>query len=193
MSEILMMFPVTMLHDKNILEDSYRNELFEFTENAKQNIPSGGYNWETETYNTLDTLNLEGVDEFKKLSQIVKRKVNELTNIHGSSYEYDCQCSWFNSYNIGDYQEYHFHASSTWSAVYFLKSNSKCSPLVFENPLMTFDMLPIKNIKNYNDHSYNTVRIDPIENSLIIFRSYIRHMVPKKVLPDSRVTIAYNF
>jgi uncharacterized protein (TIGR02466 family) len=192
-SEVLMMFPVTISYSQDVLEESYKNDLFELTKKIKETTFSGGHNWETKTYNTLNTLNLETIKEFSKLSEIVKRKVNELNNVHGSDYEYTCQYSWFNFYEIGDYQEFHNHPSSTWSAVYFLKSNSNCSPLIFENPLMNFDMLPIKNIKVYNEHSFNTIKFSPIENSLIIFRSYVKHMVPKKILPDNRITVAYNF
>ena len=63
--------------------------------------------------------------------------------------------------------------------------------VVFENPTEP-DMLPIKDIKQYNDLSFKTYSFTPIQNSLIIFRSYMRHMVERQTIDFERMSVAVN-
>jgi Rps23 Pro-64 3,4-dihydroxylase Tpa1-like proline 4-hydroxylase len=39
----------------------------------------------------------------------------------------------------------------------------------------------------------NTISIEPAENSLIVFRSYLGHMVNQGTNNDDRISVAFNF
>ena len=78
---------------------------------------------------------------------------------------------WGNIYRNGDYTIEHDHLFSTFSIVYFLKSNIKDSPLIF---------LPFQ------------TNIEPEEGKIVIFPSYIRHEVPEHTSNDTRITLSGN-
>ena len=151
----------------------------------------GGKNWLSETYNTLGTYDLQKDKSFKILLEKIEDKVLEFTKRHNSDYRYKIQESWLNVYNKSDYQEYHHHPNSTFSAVYFLKASENCSRIVFENPIEP-EMITIKDIKQHNPLTFKTCFFPPVENGLIIFRSYLRHMVEKQNTDYERMTVAAN-
>jgi hypothetical protein len=63
--------------------------------------------------------------------------------------------------------------------------------VTFENPLP--DMLPLKNLEicDINAETYHIK--DMKENCLLIFRSYLRHMVSPLQQDGERISIAFNF
>ena len=99
--------------------------------------------------------------------------------------------SWFNIYKKGDYQEYHYHANSYFSAIFVLQTPKPSPTIVFENPLT--DMLPLKNLDvcEINAETFNVNGMD--ENCLLIFRSHLRHMVHPLQHEGERISIALNF
>lgn len=112
--------------------------------------------------------------------------------MHGSNYKYKCQEGWLNIYDNKDYQEYHTHEGSTISVVYYLKSPQGSGNIVFRSPHTT-DMLPIKDIKTMTNLSYKTCYYKPEERSLLVFRSYIPHMVEQNKSSEPRISLAFNF
>ena len=98
----------------------------------KKQIKSGGNNWiSNKTFNTLQTYNLLGDNDFKKLHAWVFQQVREYSIKLKYQNNFTCSQAWFNIYNKNDYQEYHNHSLNALSAVYFLKSNTKSSKIHF--------------------------------------------------------------
>jgi len=54
-------------------------------------------------------------------------------------------------------------------------------------------MLPITNIKERNDLTFQRVGYEAEERKLVIFRSYLRHMVEPCKNKSPRMSIAVNF
>jgi len=129
--------------------------------------------------------------KFKNLIDIVTDKVNLYAKELRSSYNYTCGNSWFNIYKKGDYQEYHYHSNSHFSAIFVLQTPEPCPVVTFENPLP--DMLPLKNLEicDINAETYHVK--DMKENCLLVFRSYLRHMVSPLQKDGERISIAFNF
>ena len=73
-----------------------------------------------------------------------------------------------------------------------VSSPEKSGSLIFENPIEP-DMLPLKNIKINNEYNYKTVSYDIPTNALIIFRSYVRHMVKRCENTKPRISLALNY
>ena len=191
MNKIIMAFPSSFYVSENLLNNNMVLDLQKKAKEIEKKHPKGGENWKCNTYNTLGTFELSNDAHFKILLDKIEEKVFEFTKAHGSNYKYKIQGSWINIYKTNDYQEFHTHPESTFSAVYFLKSSEKCAKIVFENPTEP-DMLPVKDIKQYNNISFKTYSFNPIQNSLIIFRSHIRHMVELQTINFERISVAVN-
>ncbi len=191
MSEIAKIFPTSLYIENNILSDDELQTLENLILNT--DCESGGFNWMSKIKNSLGTYNLNDDHNFHNLIDKVSRHVNLFNKEMGSEYNYSCQYSWFNIYEQGDYQEYHHHPNSTYSAVFFLKCDVNSSPLVFLNPIEPFDMHPIQKQTALNELNFLTCKVFPVKNSLVIFRSYIKHAVPKQTSDEKRITVAFNF
>jgi hypothetical protein len=71
----------------------------------KQTVPSGGENWQCNTYNTLGTYNLVDDLAFSTLIEKVEEHVFEYVRCMGSAHHYKCQEAWANISNESSYQE----------------------------------------------------------------------------------------
>jgi uncharacterized protein (TIGR02466 family) len=86
----------------------------------------------------------------------------------------------------------HTHNESTISAVYYISAPPGSGKIVFEDPREP-DMLPIRDIPDRNDLSYIKVGYEPQVGQLLIFRSYLRHMVTLNTSILPRISVAFNF
>jgi hypothetical protein len=106
-------------------------------------------------------------------------------------------CYWFNTYNKGDYQEYHEHNDHLrysskypiFSGIYIINDDNEKSSIVFKTP--SFSPLPFV-ANSLHGHVFDTGEVDDIkEGTVIIFPSQLEHMVKACVKPGRR-TIAFN-
>ena len=192
MDSVLTYFPQAFFHSENLLEKEYLLKLQKKAKIIESKNKSGGSDWIEKPFNTHGSYSLQDDLDFKNLFKIIEEKIFKFTNAHNSNYIYKITESWINIYRKNELQEFHCHPNSTFSAVFFLKSSDACGRLIFENPIEP-DMLPIKGIEEENSLTYKRVFIKPKENHLIVFRSYMRHMVERQVSDFERMTIAVNF
>jgi uncharacterized protein (TIGR02466 family) len=159
----------------------------------QKNIKSGGKNWiSNKTYNTLDTYNILENKKFYQLNNWIFNKILEYANNLKYKDKYKCSEGWFNIYKKYDYQEYHDHPISTFSAVYFLKSDQeKSSKIYFKFNNTTNPMEPASDPSF--KLSYKTVFYNPIPGRLLIFPSTLKHCVERHEYSEKRISLAYNF
>ena len=191
MNHIQRIFTNTLFSSHSLVSKEYLEEMITECKDIQKQIKTGGDNWNCNTYNTLGTYELKHNPKFKKLIDVVTDKVNLYAKELRSNYNYTCGNSWFNIYKKGDYQEYHYHSNSHFSAIFVLQTPKPYPIVTFENPLP--DMLPLKNLEicDINAETYH-VR-DMKENCLLVFRSYLRHMVSPLQQDGERISIAFNF
>lgn len=137
--------------------------------------------------NPLESSNLE-IDKF---SEWVIDQVTEFSKHYNSTVSYSIKQCWANIYQKGDFQETHIHPGFDFSAVYFVSVPTGSGKLIFENPLLPFDMRPIKT----NDETeLNTTAAvyAPVEGQLVIFRSNLRHGVYPHTGIQPRISLAFN-
>jgi len=166
-------------------------KLINFCYDIQKNNKSGGKGWvSNETYNTSNNVfQVHKNKKFKKLHEWILEAVKKYINQVKLKFKINETESWFNIYKKGDYQEIHHHHNTVISAVYFLKSNEKSSPLIFKPTFL--DQLDLKKI---NSHCYNSnVRYKAIPGRLVVFRSFVPHCVAKHNDNQDRITLAYNF
>ena len=189
---ILTAFPISIYSYPNVFQDDILNYYIKTCKEIQSTTESGGKNWLSPVYNTLGTYNLIEDKRFDFMVETITSHLKNFNTMMGSDYNYTCTDAWVNSYKKGDYQEWHNHAGSTYSAVLFLKHPEGSAPIHFQSPSKPYNMLPVKDIKEYNSFNMQDMNIKPVENYLIIFRSYLKHMVPVNNT-DERITIAFNF
>ena len=184
-------FPTSVYTCEDILNsqeiESIKDRIYEL----QSYIETGGEDWQGGTYTTHDKNNLIYDPMFANFINQVTDHVNNFALQHNSTSKFSCHTAWFNISKEKNFQEYHYHADSVFSVVYYLSAPEGSGKIVFENPIQ--DMCPIPNIDDRNDLSFHQVGYAPVENSLIIFRSYLRHMVLAGNNKLDRVSIALNF
>jgi uncharacterized protein (TIGR02466 family) len=185
-------FPTSFFICENVLSESENKDLLKKSNEIKNNSKKGGENFLSNLYNTHGTFDLLKNKHFENLINIVEKKTNEFSKEIMSNSNYNVSGSWLNFYEKNDFQEYHQHPDCIFSAVYFIKSQKNDCFLTFENPWSVYDMKKLKNISSYNELTYEFVKFDPPERSLIIFRSFLKHCVTQKINKDIRVTAAFN-
>ena len=184
-------FPTSFYVFEDILSEKENNDLLSKIYNIKNNTKKGGENWLTDVYNTQGTLNLMENKDFENLYNNVTYHTNKFAKILESDYDYKCVEGWLNCYYKNDYQEYHTHPNYVFSAVYFFTNPENSGKLVFEHPIEP-DMCGLKNITKLNTLNGYTSSYMPKPRTLIIFRSYLRHMVTRCNNIEPRITAAFN-
>jgi len=193
MKEIIQYFPTTFYYKENILSDLDKSDIVKYCLDTKEKTKKGGSEWLVNTFNSLGTLDIIKDKNFNKLNKEILKHVNIYNQTLGSDYKYKkLSNGWFNIYNKNDYQEFHNHAGYTFSVIYYAqveKNIEDRSATIFKHPYE--DMRPLKGSVKLNHLSYQTVKMKPENNSLLIFRSYLQHYVEKNN-KNTRVTLAYN-
>ena len=184
-------FPTAIFVEENALNSEDNAALENTILNLEKQIPDGGSNWHTNISNSCGTYDLLSDKSFSNITKLVTRKVNDFAKELGSDYSYQPNSGWYNVYRAGDYQEYHIHTNSIFSAVYYVTNPEKSGRIIFENPAEP-DILPLNNVTN-NMYNFKNCHYLPSPGTIIIFRSYLRHMVEKCLNTDPRITIAFNF
>ena len=78
------------------------------------------------------------------------------------------------------------------SAVYYPKVPEGSGSIVFENPLVP-DMMPVQNIEERDDMTFERISYQPKDGMLVIFRSYLQHCVRQGTNTEDRISIALNY
>ena len=100
-----------------------------------------------------------------------------------------CMEAWINVAEPGAYQEYHNHANSHFSLVYYVETPENSGNIVFSTHAQ--DMFPVPN-DSLTHASFKTYYIEPKAGEVVIFRSNLRHMVEVNKSNFPRVSIAMN-
>jgi uncharacterized protein (TIGR02466 family) len=189
MKNFVQLFPTTIYVEDNVLPKKTLKKYEDLILN--NTCENGGENWYAKIRNSMSTYNLIHDENFSDLISIVNDRIKKFADTLESKQDYTCTWSWFNVYEKNDYQEIHHHTNCTFSGVFFLKTNENSSPLIVLNPSEHFN--GDFEFKTPNDLNIQNYRIFPNQNRLVLFRSYLKHMVPKHESYEKRITIAFNF
>lgn len=192
MANIELWFPTPIYIEQNLFPESFNKQLEKEILEWPATIPSGGTDWEGGTYTTHITHDLSESKMFEPVLDCIHEHVNEFAKAHNSFYNYQMQHSWANIAQPGNFQEYHTHDGSIFSAVYYVTVPEGSGNIIFEDPRMP-DMLPLKEIKERNQLSFIKTGYSPAVGTLVIFRSYLRHCVQVGTNTSPRISLALNF
>jgi uncharacterized protein (TIGR02466 family) len=192
MANIELWFPTPIYIQKNLFPTSFNKEIENEILKWPNTIPSGGTDWEGGTYTTHITHDLSESKLLEPVIECVTEHVNDFAKAHNSMYEYKMEHSWANISRPGNFQEFHTHDGSIFSAVYYVTVPKGSGNIIFEDPRAP-DMLPLKEIKDRNELSYVKVGYTPEVGTLVIFRSYVRHCVQTGTNVEPRISLALNY
>tara|TARA_R110000803_G_scaffold210680_1_gene283146 strand:+ start:1843 stop:2436 length:594 start_codon:yes stop_codon:yes gene_type:complete len=191
---IIKFFPVLIGSYINPKHKDIEKSIVEWCFELKELVKSGGENWLSKsTYNTIGKYDVWADKEFSDINKFVLESVKNYCKellIQEDSFDENTNDAWFNIYKKGDYQEYHNHGDSLFSAVYFLKTPENSAKIYFKSPIM--DMIR-PNYTEYTIDTYERINFTPQAGMLLIFRSFLEHSVEQQEDDDARISIAYNF
>jgi uncharacterized protein (TIGR02466 family) len=100
---------------------------------------------------------------------------------------------WINENYKHSYNVPHVHPDSSFSGVFYLKTNLNCGNIDFynENQIINFNTEYEKLFPNSSDF-HSVYSLLPTNNDLIIFPSYLKHGVSENLSDESRVSISFN-
>lgn len=155
--------------------------------------------WRCDTFNTLGIYDCFADKDQTVLDLIEKAKSSVLDfskkfGVRKDIEELELKDFWFNIASPESYQEYHQHAFSHFSVVYYVKVPKNSGNIVFQSVDTISDMYPLPVDKDYmTDFSYKTCSYEPQNSMMLIFKSNILHMVEKNKSDENRFSIAMNF
>ena len=192
MAEVELWFPVAIYHELDLFPSDRNKQWKDYAFTLKEKYPSGSDGWVGDVYTTHGTYDIVKDENFKDLIDEITKHVNNFARSFNCQKEFMCNSAWLNINDKDHFQEYHHHAGQLFSAVYYIEAPEGSGNLVFEDPKEP-DMFPLPNITEKNSLSFQTCDHTPITGKLIIFRSYMRHLVEKGTNTTPRVSVACNF
>ena len=192
MSNINLWFPTAIYNEENLISLEDNAKLLKHCTMVNHSNPSGGLDWHGGTYTTHGSYELSKDAEAKQIIDIITDRVHKVAEAHGCIGKYNNFSTWMNSSATGNWQEFHSHPNSIFSAVYYVSAPIGSGNIIFEDPREP-DMFPLKNIKDRNTLSHTRIPYSAQTRRLIIFRSYLRHMVEPGSNTEKRISIALNF
>lgn len=192
MQKVEMWFPVAIYSAEDIITVEQNNTLRNHCLAIQSTTPSGGVEWIGGTYNTHQTHDLHNDLQFQPVLDAVSYHVHQFAKMHNSAGTYTNNYSWMNISKAGDWQEFHTHNANVFSAVYYVSAPEGSGRILFEDPKEP-DMFPVKEVQGKNQLSYTRIHYTPKSGLLLIFRSYLRHLVEPGTNIDPRISIALNF
>lgn len=172
------------LKNKAILLKSQNNSTFNTT-------------WACDTFNTMGIYDYRLDQDLTVLDFVekIKEKILKFSKEYGVSKSInslECTDFWFNISKHGDYQEFHRHANSHFSIVYYITAPKNSGNLIFQSFETNTDMFTLP-AESTTDASCKTCEYEPIASALVIFRSNLIHMVKKNHSSEDRISISANF
>ena len=194
-------FPIhifqTHIKENELLKDELFSKIQEICKDKDIPIPAG---WQTSKL--ITTFDNDDINNalFNSNSLINKVYPHYLNKFFDKPVDYTLTDIWFNYYDDGEYQEKHSHIApftyrpsiTHFSVIHYLKFDSEVhQPTVFVDPLEMLRLSSLEMESNYYNHLYYP-RVK--EGSLLMFPSYMEHMVKKsEPTPNNpRITIAMN-
>tara|TARA_B100000287_G_C20582182_1_gene760801 strand:- start:64 stop:651 length:588 start_codon:yes stop_codon:yes gene_type:complete len=189
--ELIYLFQIPLYQTQNVLSHSENDDIKNKVLDIAPSIDTGG-DWNCNTFNSMGKFDLRQDQMFSKINETIIENVNYFSrDSYNSFVDYKILDSWFNISSENCYQEYHMHADSVFSAVYYVRCPSGSGDIVFDNP--QDQMISLKNVDEMHSVNSNFFAYTPSEGDLLIFRSSLRHMVKMGYNKEPRVSLAYNF
>jgi uncharacterized protein (TIGR02466 family) len=150
--------------------------------------------WNCETYTSVNDYAIHEDEVFTPLIKAIIPHVKNFSEIHSKDpLEILNVESWVNIASKGHNQEFHIHPNNHFSVVFYLQTSEGCGDIVFENPNVSNNMMQLPSTDISNSFNLPSVVYKAEDKKLLIFPSYLRHMVRTNKSELDRISISMNF
>ena len=142
----------------------------------------GGFQSATDRYDMMTTDPV-----FQPLRNLILHVIEKELNFKAKKFEVDRM--WCNVNTRDDFNMIHSHGQFQFSGAYYVRAPKDSGQIVFRDPR------PAAITNEYVTSQFNggeVYRIEPEEGKLLIFPSYLDHMVMPSKSDDDRVSISWN-
>jgi uncharacterized protein (TIGR02466 family) len=176
--------------DSEKLNEELRETILELEQTSEGVSKSNVGGWHSQQ-NFL-THDLAPVTEFReRLSQFSEKLLHEFSR-PGVEFTFRID-SWANVLRHGQYHSVHSHPNAVWSGVYYLTDNEKLEEQPLSGRLELLDPRPGTHL-TYADTSnlYGRFLLNPNAGQIIVFPSWMQHLVHPYFGDGERISIAFN-
>jgi uncharacterized protein (TIGR02466 family) len=140
--------------------------------------------------------NIEHIRGYKQLMEAIYGVV--LAYTREMKYEVNAdKCSihaWASVMRKGGFHGVHNHPRSQFSGTFYIKCDETTSPIVFHNPTEPFRMHDplVGRPEDFTPFTSPTMSVQPKENTMMIWPSWVNHHVEKMHVGGPRIAISFN-
>jgi uncharacterized protein (TIGR02466 family) len=113
--------------------------------------------------------------------------VKQYANLYGRKLEFMRVDSWINYFQPGNYEAEHNHFGNFISGVYYVQAMPNSGDIQFNEPAKQKDMWQGLNTQLKSPHKYQ-----PKTGRMLLFPSFVDHMVHRNTTSSTRISIAFN-
>ena len=191
MAQVEFLFPIPVYIEKDLIDEKENKLLQDRVLQLSSSISKGGNEWNCNTFTSKDTYDLRDDKTFSNVINKVTYHVNTFAKTYASEWEYKLETGWFNIARKNSYQEYHNHPDASFSAVYYVSLPPGSGEIVFRSG--EDNMLSLRGMVEYNRINSTYWGFQPMERSLMIFKSSLQHMVKMGINKKPRISLALNY
>jgi len=136
---------------------------------------------------------LHTLPEWQSLCNWIVRKAEEYWSNLGYKYDelYITQ-AWLNKMSDAGTISWHNHSNSLISAVYYFQTDDSTGPTIFQSTKNPLQLMIQTEIEKFTDYNCPEIAVNPTQDSLVLFPSYISHRSAPNRQGAERYTIAVN-
>mgnify|MGYP001243607851 CR=1 FL=1 len=131
-------------------------------------------------------------DKCPLLEKWIYKQVNEYLNDLQLEQPYSftkMDESWFNWSGKGMYQEFHIHPESDISGTFYVQTPPNCGNIIFNPPASAYNYHKLTHRSTVLEKS---LHFEPMPARMILFPSYLEHMVQDNKNTEERISVAFN-
>jgi uncharacterized protein (TIGR02466 family) len=179
--------------DTAALNDALRQRILEAERSAAGRSKSNIGGWHSET-GSLEWLGEPGKALMDRIVALANHATNQLLAAYGQqkiSFDWTFQ-AWANVSRTADFNRAHTHPGSTWSGTYYVDAGHSQPGGANTTPLELLDPCPGRANTFFTGLVRSSVIVHPIAGMMILFPSYVSHMVFAHRGDRPRISIAFN-
>lgn len=149
--------------------------------------------WVGNTFTTHGVRNYPNTKKgFKNLESMVLEETKLFTESTWKTSTFHIQQYWFNISSYGNYQEFHNHPKCDIVGIYYPKLPENGGNLILRNP-SSYNQTDLRALFGKRDDLTEQFHVNAKSGDLLLFPSYIDHMVTENKNPDeTRISISFN-
>ena len=174
------------LHEPDInifLEEFVKN--LEKTDENSYPYCSTGYT----TFKKGKILELPMLNEFSEVLLSIAEEIHNSLSLNGKLYFSD---SWLSINRKYSHHNTHHHLPSCWSGVYYVKAKPEDGGIDFLNKEIADSSWPFTGVNEYGLYTSPAYNEIVETGKLLIFPSYLNHVVHDQKTDNERITLAFN-